>query len=76
MTFNNAFLMELPWETVIKMYRSTVPQNGFKKLYDYVDSFISFIENNQSLFPNDMRERFVTSFIYSAFISVRSEIDN
>jgi len=75
MVYNNSFLMEMPWETIIKTYRSTIPQHGFSALADYANSFISFIESNVTIFPNDMRDRFVSGVISPTFLSIRADID-
>jgi len=75
MIYNNALFMEMPWETVIKTFRKVIPTAGYDKLSDYVDNFVSFLENNNILFPYDLRTRFVDSFIQGYFVAVRSDIE-
>ena len=76
MIYNNTLLMEMPWETIIKTFRKTIPRTGFNTLEEYANKLIAFIETNYDLFPEEMRDRFATSFISAAFINVRSEIDS
>jgi hypothetical protein len=76
MIYNNTLLMEMPWENVIKTFRRTIPRKGFNTLEEYTDKLIAFIESNRDLFPDEMRDRFASSFISATFINLRSEIDN
>ncbi|MBU3966683.1 MAG: hypothetical protein KKG76_04795 [Euryarchaeota archaeon] len=40
MVFGNADLMDVPWETIIKMYRTELGKKKFDTLKEYADNFI------------------------------------
>jgi len=50
MQCGNAQFMKIPWETIIKMYRSRLDKKKFKKLKDYSDDFINFLNTSKSIF--------------------------
>jgi len=45
-----AELMGIPWETVIKIYREELGTTNFKRLIEFAEHFIIFVENNRALF--------------------------
>lgn len=45
MIYGNAHFMGIPWETMIKVYRSHLSNNTFKKLEDYYTDFINFVQD-------------------------------
>src|SRR3954466_14487938 len=51
MVFGTAEFMSIPWETVIKMYRSQLAIKSFAKLGMYNEDFFLFLEGNELLFP-------------------------
>jgi len=58
MTFGAADLMNVPWETVVKIYAQKLGSRRFDTLDQYAKDFLSFIEGATSLFPpEDQRNR-------------------
>jgi hypothetical protein len=51
MIYGGADFMGVPWETIIKQYRSHLGRHGFPRLEQYAASFLSFMEGNASFFP-------------------------
>jgi hypothetical protein len=51
MTYGAADLMEVPWETVIKLYAQRLGERRFDRLEQYAQDFLRFIEGSESLFP-------------------------
>jgi hypothetical protein len=56
MTFGAADMMNVPWETVVKIYAQKLGSRRFDTLDQYAKDFMSFIEAETSLFtPDDQR---------------------
>ncbi len=51
MTFGAADIMNVPWETVVKIYAQKLGSRRFDALDQYAKDFLSFIEGATSLFP-------------------------
>ncbi len=49
MIYGNAQMMSVPWETLIKSYRSTLKNKKYKKLKDYGDSFIEYLTKTRDI---------------------------
>ena len=73
--YNNAALMEIPWETIIELFRNELAKKKFDKLEEYADYFISFIENKNGLFPEEIQKRYLFSFLYGYFIAMKNEME-
>jgi hypothetical protein len=50
MVFGSAEFMSLPWETIVKIYRSQLAGTSFAKLGHYAEDFLSFVEGTWLLF--------------------------
>ncbi|WP_407356761.1 hypothetical protein [Methanolobus sp. WCC5] len=64
MVYGNADFMSVPWETIIKMYRSKNGNNVFPKLEDYANDFIDFLEGNETLFSEDIQDDMFEHSLY------------
>ncbi len=51
MTFGAADMMNVPWETVVKIYAQKLGNRRFDTLDQYAKDFLNFIEGAASLFP-------------------------
>ena len=68
MVYGNAELMGVPWETIVKYYRSKLAHNKFDSLIEYAQHFIRFLETENSVLwtPNEQQNFFrgsVVSFL-------------
>ena len=63
MTFGAADMMNVPWETVIKIYAQKLGNRRFDTLEQYAKDFLSFIEGATSLFPADDQKTHVTGAV-------------
>lgn len=83
MVYDNATFMDVPWETIIKIYREKIGKGSFESLDIYADDFLSFLENANEIFPKSVQtmrfEEMVRSFlgfIYERCINdIKSVID-
>jgi hypothetical protein len=75
MIYGNAEFMGIPWETIIKIYRSNLGKTKFGSLSEYAENFIAFINANNPLITESEQERYFTSTLYGYFHEIRSAID-
>jgi len=57
MIFGSAQIMQTPWETIIKLYRSQLKPQQFKNLEDYGDDFIRFLKKGNGNLINVEKQR-------------------
>ncbi|PKP57181.1 MAG: hypothetical protein CVT88_08715 [Candidatus Altiarchaeales archaeon HGW-Altiarchaeales-1] len=76
MVYGNAIFMGVPWETIIKIYRSMLEKKKFDTLKEYADNFIAFLDKGNKLFPDSVQEKYLKSSVYGYFAYVRKEIND
>lgn len=74
MVYGTASFMGVPWETIIKIYRSNLGQKTCKTVGDYAADFLSFVADEKRLFSNDEQDRYVKHSVYSYFEFIKKEI--
>jgi hypothetical protein len=57
MVYDNANIMDVPWETLIKAYRKKLGNQSKLLLKEYVDDFLEFIKNE--FFNEAIEEQYV-----------------
>lgn len=56
MVYGSASFMGVPWETVIKIYRTSLGQTKFSTVKEYAKDFFKFLSKNYNrLFPKEVR---------------------
>jgi len=68
MFYGNVSLLNIPWETVVKVYRRRLRSQTFPYLRDYARDFIRFLKSQRQMFPISVQENFV-DFISNDFYS-------
>lgn len=63
MVYQNADLMSVPWETIIKNYRNQLADTTFNTLEEYATNFIAHLSSNLLLFPEDVQDDFANRTI-------------
>ena len=53
MIYGSADFMDVPWETIVKRYRTHLGQRSFGGIGEYGEDFLSFVEDNSAFFPAD-----------------------
>jgi hypothetical protein len=74
MVYGAATTMNVPWETIIKVYRNQLGTRAFPALEDYAADFIRFLESNELLFPPDQKKFFVYETARDTYERVRDAI--
>ena len=74
MVYGNAGLIGVPWETLIKLYRTQLKNTQMDKLEDYSDDFMKYITGRQDLFPDALERQWVSSNLYFYYKALREEL--
>jgi len=73
MVYGNANFMGIPWEAVIKIYRSEFGKRKFQTLKEYGDDFISFLGKENRLFPESEQNKYFLANVYSYFALIKKK---
>ena len=74
MVYGSADFMQVPWETIIKVYRNGLGKKTFETVADYAKDFLTFVVEEEQLFPHEAQNWYVKSAIYSYFLFIANEI--
>jgi hypothetical protein len=77
MIYGNSSFMGIPWETIVKVYRSTcLRTTGFPTLDEYAKHFISFLCYRNLKFEDFAEGSYIGGFVYGILSSIRRVIFN
>jgi len=74
MVYGNAGLMGVPWETLIKVYRSQLKDKQFDQLEAYPEDFLAYLKSRSDLFPSDLESRWVGGNVYQYYDGLRQAL--
>jgi hypothetical protein len=74
MVYGRASVMSVPWETVIKLYRSHLGEKELPTVAEYAKDFLSFLESSQTLFPESQQQSNVEGFLINRLDNLRNDI--
>ncbi|MCI1710492.1 MAG: hypothetical protein LKM32_04605 [Chiayiivirga sp.] len=74
MIYGNANIVGVPWETVIKAFRSEVGSASHGTLKEYADQFLDYISAKPEIFSLARERRHVQMLIGSLFMHIRNEL--
>lgn len=78
MIHGNASFMQIPWETLIKIYKNQISKKKFKLVKKYGNDFIKFLRRNTQLFPQSIqKDEFIDRikiFYEMVFKEIREEV--
>lgn len=75
MVYENAELMSVPWETIIKHYRKKLGNVTFNSLDEYGSNFIAHLNGNTLLFPAAVQDNDALFTIRQWFVTISYRID-
>lgn len=75
MVYNNSSLLGVPWETILKLFRTHRGGKKFDKLSDYGANLIDFLNNNNELFPEKVQLKHYLSLISTFFRNISKAIE-
>ena len=73
--YNNSQLDLVPWELLIKIFRSHLGDTSFNKLEEYGPAFFDFLKNNNALFPTEILDGWIKHQFYNSILAIFNEID-
>lgn len=74
MVYGSASFLGVPWETIIKCYRSKSGARVFPRLSDYSNDFISFLKTSP-MFPAKKQKDQVRNILLGLFIHLRKQFE-
>lgn len=74
MIYGNALFMNIPWETIIKIYREKLGTKSFPAVEDYGADFIDFLTKSENIFSDATQEIYFKNTIYSYLNFIKKEI--
>lgn len=64
MVYGNSNFTNIPWETVIKVYKSYIRDITFDTLQGYVDNFLGFLLDDKTLYDSSFENELVESVLH------------
>lgn len=74
MIYGSAEYMEIPWETIIKMYRANLGKKEFSTIQEYFDDFLKFLKTEKSLTTEDAEFTHFFTLVESYYKHIKDEI--
>lgn len=71
MIYGNAVFMDIPWETIIKLFRKNLAHNSFPTLIDYAAEFLRYISNDLMIDENA-----VENYLFNKLNEFKFELDD
>jgi hypothetical protein len=75
MIFDASDVLRVPWEVVVKEFRSTLQAKSFNTLEEYASEFFSFLEGNARLFPTSVQKEVFLEAARSAAMGILFHTD-
>jgi hypothetical protein len=70
----NANFLGVPWETIIKSFRSHLSDRRLDALEDYAELFFKYIRSNRLIFPAELQDRHAMMLAEALLDYVRSDL--
>ena len=74
MVYNNASLLGVPMETIIKLFRRRLGKKAYGTLREYGDALVQYLDGNDALFPNVLQDRYFLHAVETEYLRIREEV--
>ena len=74
MIYGRADICGIPWETVIKTYRSQLGTTLFGSIGEYQENFLMFLKSQKKMFSQSWQKRESLEIVYAIFETIRDRI--
>ena len=74
MVYNNASLLGVPMETIIKLFRRQLGKKGYSTLGEYGEALIRFLDGNEALFPETVQDRHFLQAVEMEYLRIRKDV--
>jgi hypothetical protein len=75
MIFGNAEIMNVPWEIIIKSYRSKLGKRSLPVIADYAEDFLTFLARQPKFFPASEQRNYFRGLVSAFYVHIREEIE-
>jgi len=75
MIYGNATFMSIPYETIVKVFRSELNGECCKKVDDYAQKFINFLNDNKLKISNEEQNNYIDIVIGSLLTQIKQKIE-
>jgi len=75
MFYGNAEFMDVPWETIVKIYRSRLATKRFNTLDEYVAHFLKFLEGETVLFSSEQQRRHLEVRLFGLLTAIQEDVN-
>ena len=75
MVYNNAQLLGVPLETIIKLFRRKLGRQPFDTLREYGEELIRFLDGNAELFPEAVQNRYLLQALGTEFQRIGEQVE-
>lgn len=76
MIYGNATFMNIPYETIIKMFRESLAETKCDKLDGYAKKFINFLNENKIGVSKKQQQEYIESVVSIVLNDIKKEIEN
>ena len=76
MVYNNASLLGVPMETIIKLFRRHLGKEAYGTLREYGDALVQYLDGNDALFPRDVQDRYFLQAVETEYLRIWEELSN
>ena len=76
MVYGNATLLGVPWETIVKCYRTQLAGRTFPQLEHYRRDFIRFLKASRSMFTAKLQSQDIQIAITGFFAHIRKRFED
>ncbi len=75
MVYNNADFMDIPWETIVKMYRQEIGSSGKATVKEYAEDFLGYV-GNTAICSAEQRQRNILRIAVDLFGRIAQDVHN
>lgn len=76
MIYGSARFMQIPWETVIKVYREELGQQSFDTVSDYGNHFLHYLRESDQFGSKDLSRSYAYETVHDQFEKIAKNIRN
>ena len=76
MVYNNASLLGVPLETIIKLFRRKLGRRPFDTLREYGEELIRFLDGNAELFPEAVQDRYFLRALEAEYLRIGDRVED
>ena len=74
MVYNNASLLGVPMETIIKLFRRHLGKKAYETLQEYGEALVRFLDRNDVLFPREVQDRYFLHAVEEEYSRIKEEV--